>query len=159
MKILSIILTIAMPFCASVVLASEPSEIVGSASVIDGDTIDVHGERIRLHGIDSPEGRQRCIRNGSEWRCGTDASNALSDFIGRSPVACAVVDVDRYKRKVATCTVRGADINYWMVEQGWAVAYRRYSHAYDGAEDDARLAARGVWSSEFEMPWDWRHNN
>jgi endonuclease YncB( thermonuclease family) len=146
-------------FCVSVLSASDPSEIIGTASVIDGDTIDIHGERIRLHGIDSPEGRQRCIRGGEEWRCGTDASNAVSEFIGRSSVVCTVVDVDRYKRKVATCSVRGADINLWMVEQGWAVAYRQYSHAYDRAEDAARLAERGVWSSKFEMPWDWRKNN
>ena len=161
MKMLNIILAtaIATPFIISLMSASGLSEIVGTASVIDGDTIDIHGERIRLHGIDSPEGRQRCIRSGQEWRCGADASNALSGFIGRSPVICAVVDVDRYKRKVATCSVRGADLNHWMVEQGWAVAYRRYSHAYDGAEDGARLAARGIWSSEFEMPWVWRKSN
>lgn len=134
-------------------------EIIGTASVIDGDTIDVHGERIRLHGIDSPEGRQRCIRGGTEWRCGTEAANSLSEFIGRFPVTCAVVDIDRYKRNVATCSVRGTDINYWMVEQGLAVAYQRYSHAYDGAENEARHAKRGLWSSEFEMPWDWRKKN
>ena len=161
MKMFNILLAILIEtlFCTSFLSASDLSEVVGTASVIDGDTIDVHSERIRLHGIDSPEGRQRCILGDKEWRCGTDASNALSSFIGRSPVACSVVDVDRYKRKVATCSVRGADINHWMVEQGWAVAYRRYSHAYDGAEDDARQSARGIWSSKFEMPWDWRNNN
>lgn len=57
------------------------------------------------------------------------------------------------------CSVRGIDINYWMVEQGWAVAYPSYSDAYDKAEDDARIAARGLWSSEFEMPWELRKNN
>lgn len=146
-------------FSATGAAATDVSEIAGTASVIDGDTIDIHGARIRLHGIDSPEGRQRCIRDGAEWRCGTDAANALSDFIGRSPVVCAVVDVDRYQRSVAICSVRGEDINLWMVEQGWAVAYRRYSHAYDEAEDDARQAARGVWSSTFVMPWDWRKSH
>lgn len=87
MKTLSILLAtvIATSFCVSIVSASGLSEVVGTASGIDGDTIDVHGERIRQHGIDSPEERKRCIRGGKEWRCGTDASNALSVIIGRSP--------------------------------------------------------------------------
>lgn len=148
-----------MIFCLSGVSASNIPDVTGTASVIDGDTIDIHGERIRLHGIDSPEGRQRCILSGQEWRCGADAANALSEFIGRSTVSCVVVDIDRYYRKVAICKARGIDLNRWMVEQGWAVSYKRYSHAYDEVEDEARQGRRGIWSSKFEMPWDWRKNN
>lgn len=130
----------------------------GTASVIDGDTIDLHGTRIRLWGIDAPESGQRCTRpSGADWRCGKDAAFALSDRIGRAPVACEVKDTDRYGRKVALCRdAKGQDLNAWMVREGWAVAYRAYSRAYISAEEEARAARSGVWSGSFQMPWDWR---
>ena len=134
-----------------------PAPIVGVASVIDGDTIEIHGVRIRLYGIDAPESRQLCTRpTGERWRCGQQASLALSDQIGRSTVSCDPRDTDRYGRTVAVCTSRGVDLNGWLVTQGWAVAYRRYSRDYVRAEDQARAASRGVWSGQFERPWDWR---
>ena len=131
--------------------------IVGVASVIDGDTIEIHGVRIRLHGIDAPESRQLCTRpTGERWRCGQQASLALSDQIGRSTVSCDPRDTDRYGRTVAVCRSRGVDLNGWLVTQGWAVAYRRYSRDYVRAEDQALAARRGVWSGQFDMPWEWR---
>ena len=133
------------------------ASIVGVASVIDGDTIEIHGIRIRLHGIDAPESRQLCTRpTGERWRCGQQASLALSDQIGRSTVSCDPRDTDRYGRTVAVCRTRGVDLNGWLVTQGWAVAYRRYSRDYVRAEDQARAARRGVWSGQFDMPWEWR---
>lgn len=133
------------------------TSIVGVASVIDGDTIEIRGVRIRLHGIDAPESRQLCTRpTGERWRCGQQASLALSDQIGRSTVSCDPRDTDRYGRTVAVCSSRGVDLNGWLVTQGWAVAYRRYSRDYVRAEDRARAARRGVWSGQFDMPWEWR---
>ena len=133
--------------------------ITGTASVIDGDTLEIHGQRIRLHGVDAPEGQQRCRLNGKAWRCGTDAARALDSAIGGKTVACYQQDIDRYGRMVAVCTVGGADVNAWLVSEGWAVAYRRYSKAYVGDEARARKAGRGLWAGEFDMPWDWRRNN
>lgn len=131
--------------------------IVGVASVIDGDTIEIHSVRIRLHGIDAPESRQVCTRpTGERWRCGQQASLALSDQIGRSTVSCDPRDTDRYGRTVAVCKSRGVDLNGWLVTQGWAVAYRRYSRDYVRAEDQARESRRGIWSGHFDMPWAWR---
>lgn len=143
------------------------TELSGVASVVDGDTIELHGHRIRLHGIDAPESAQACRRSdGSAWRCGREAAIALQDRIGRRTVVCArrTADlrapsekkVDRYGRIVARCAVAGVDVGDWMVRNGWAVAYRRYSSAYVEAEDEARNAARGIWSGSFDMPWDWR---
>lgn len=132
-----------------------PAIIAGTASVIDGDTLDIHGERIRLWGIDAPESGQRCTRpDGAEWRCGKDAAFALSDRIGRAPVSCEVKDMDRYGRKVALCRLRGDDLNAWMVREGRAVAYRAYSRAYVSDEAEAEAAGRGIWSGGFQMPWE-----
>jgi endonuclease YncB( thermonuclease family) len=134
-----------------------PAPIVGVASVIDGDTIEIHGVRIRLHGIDAPESRQLCTRpTGERWRCGQQASLALSDQIGRSTVSCDPRDTDRYGRTVAVCRSRGVDLNGSLVIQGWAVAYRRYSRDYVRAENQARAARRGIWAGQFDMPWEWR---
>jgi len=131
--------------------------IVGIASVIDGDTIEIHGRRIRLFGIDAPESQQFCFRaNGEPWRCGQHASFALADRIGRATLRCEPRDIDRYNRTVAVCFKGNEDLNRWMVANGWAVAFRRYSLEYVAAEDAARRSRFNVWSGSFEMPWDWR---
>lgn len=137
--------------------AAHAGTITGTASVVDGDTIVVHGEHIRLHGIDAPESAQRCRRtNGERWRCGQQAALALSDRIGRHPVACDGRGQDRYGRTIAVCSVSGVDLNRWLVAEGWAVAYRRYSLDYVDAEFEARTQGVGIWSGSFDMPWDYR---
>jgi endonuclease YncB( thermonuclease family) len=138
---------------------SGAATIQGTASVIDGDTLEVHGERIRLHGIDAPESAQTCeLRNGKQWRCGQEAANELSDYIARRPVICEGQDRDRYGRLIAVCSVGGLDLNLWLVEQGWAVAYRHYSTDYVDPESKARAKEIGIWSSTFDMPWDYRES-
>lgn len=150
------IVVIAVLAFAGTALAQE-RQIVGVASVIDGDTIEIHGERIRLFGIDAPEGGQPCHRtDGSQWRCGQHAALALQDHIGRRLVACVQRDTDRYRRAVCQCRVGGEDIGAWLVAQGWAVAFTRYSSDYVTNELAARSARRGIWEGEFMMPWDWR---
>ena len=135
----------------------EADTIQGQASVIDGDTIDIHNTRIRLHGIDAPESSQRCLNeNGQNYRCGRDAAFALDDLIGNKVVSCVERDVDRYGRIIAVCYVGDTDLNEFLVRGGLAVAYRQYSNDYVSAEREARSARRGLWRGQFEMPWDWR---
>ena len=143
---------------AALCLLATPAlaDVAGVATVIDGDTIEVHGQRIRLHGIDAPESRQLCRLDGKLWPCGKDAANALAKKIARRPVTCEDLGRDRYKRMVARCTVAGEDLGEWMVSQGWALAYRRYSRDYVDQEADARAARRGIWAGEFVKPWEWR---
>ena len=141
-------------------LVNAQTPIIGIASVIDGDTIEIHGTRIRLFGIDAPESSQLCVRpTGERWRCGQQASFALADRIERGTVRCEERDVDRYGRIVAVCFKGAEDLNRWMVANGWAVAYRRYSLDYVADEDTARRNRTNIWSGKFDMPWEWRRQN
>ena len=95
------------------------ADVAGVPTVIDGDTLEIQSQRIRLHGIDAPESRQLCRLDGKPWQCGKDAANALAEKIGRRPVTCEDLGRDRrYKRIVARCTVAGEDLGEWMVAQG-----------------------------------------
>lgn len=133
-------------------------DLVGRASVIDGDTIEIHGQRIRLHGIDAPESRQLCEKNGHEYRCGQQASLALADMVGQAVIRCLPNGVDRYKRIIGVCFKADQDLNRWMVRNGWAVAYRRYSKDYVTDEESASSAGIGIWAGQFETPENWRRN-
>ena len=131
--------------------------LTGVTSVIDGDTLDIHGTRIRLHGIDAPESVQLCLDPSQKsWRCGQQAALALAEKIGRAVVRCDKRDVDRYHRIVAVCRLGDTDLNAWMVRQGWAVAYSRYSRDYVEDENAAQKARVGIWVGRFIDPANWR---
>ena len=136
--------------------AAATADVSGAAVIIDGDTIDVAGERIRLHGIDAPESRQVCTVNGSDWRCGESATLALEHEARGRTVLCKGSRRDRYGRIIAVCFAGETDLNAMMVREGLALAYRRYSKDYVGEEDSARLARKGIWRSSFVEPWKWR---
>ena len=127
-------------------------EITGPARVIDGDTIEVAGERIRLHGIDAPEMDQICEWPDSTIACGAIAKAELADAIAGAEVRCEERDRDRYGRIVAVCHASGHDIGRAMVDAGWALAYRRFSTEYVTTEDRAREARRGMWGGETQRP-------
>ncbi|MEO0035632.1 MAG: hypothetical protein RLZZ501_1655 [Pseudomonadota bacterium] len=132
-------------------------EIVGPAHVVDGDSLDVAGQSVRLFGIDAPEWSQLCHRDGADWAAGRAAAVWLRARAEGKPVRCVVEDEDgHYHRRVATCHLGRRDLNRAIVAAGWAVAYRRYSDRYVGAEAAARAAARGIWRGECDPPEEWR---
>lgn len=142
--------------CTGLAAGSTAERIVGVASVIDGDTIEIHGRRIRFHGVDAPEAGQPCTRDGRNWPCGRRAAQALQDFLDKRPVECIGEKIDRYGRIDARCSVDGADVEAWLVREGWALAYRRYSADYVGEEADARAAGRNIWSGTMTRPERYR---
>jgi endonuclease YncB( thermonuclease family) len=133
-------------------------EIRGIPRIIDGDTVQISATKIRLQGIDAPETDQLCLdRNGKRWTCGIEARDQLIQKVGSKIWTCRTNSIDRYGRSLATCDVDGSDINRWLVREGWAMSYVRYSHVYDADERAARQAQVGLWSGAFIAPWDWRH--
>jgi endonuclease YncB( thermonuclease family) len=131
----------------------------GVATVIDGDTIVLAGERIRLSGIDAPETAQTCDIAGRAWPCGAEARQALDGLLRGRPVRCAAEGRDQYGRLLAQCHVGADDIGGVMVRLGWAVAYTRYSQRYVAQEAAARQDRIGLWRGRFETPEDWRRRH
>ena len=125
--------------------------------MIDGDTFDMRGQRIRLFGVDAPEAGQICRdRNGASYRCGQRAALALSNRLGAAPISCTPVDRDIYGRIVAKCRQNGADIGAWLVANGYAVAYREFGTDYETQELSARTENRGIWDGTFGLPSEFR---
>lgn len=135
----------------------EQGTITGIPIVVDGDTLKIQSERIRLSGIDAPETKQLC-RNaeGEDYFCGIVATEALESKIGETAVSCEEEGRDFYDRVLGTCYLENLDLNGWMVEQGHALAYREYSERYIQEEEFACEAQRGIWAGEFVPPWEWR---
>ena len=142
----------ALPFSST----PPQSLITGMATVTDGDSLRIGNTKIRLWGVDAPELRQTCTRNAVFWPCGTVAKEALTDRIKNQSLSCREEDVDRYGRTVAECFVGDESLNAWLVGNGWALAYRRYSTKFVSAENKAKGQRLGLWQGEFVEPWDWR---
>jgi len=138
--------------------AQEP--IVGRASVVDGDTIEIAGQRIRFQGVDAPESWQGCWDAGGKmYRCGQVAAKALDTFLAAStPTRCEFIERDRYQRIVADCfRADGASVAEWLVRSGHALDYKQYSKgAYAKLQKQAEAEKVGVWQGKFDKPWDAR---
>jgi endonuclease YncB( thermonuclease family) len=131
--------------------------VTGTIRVIDGDTIDVGTERIRLHGIDAPERGQPCVtRGGQDWACGDWVTRQVRDLYQGAQARCRQTDRDRYGRIVATCDVNGQDMGRTLVQSGIAFAYERFSRAYVADEARARRAALGIHGFDMESPARYR---
>ena len=127
--------------------------------VVDGDTIHLNGEKIRFTGIDTPELKQTCIKEGFIDQCGVTAKEILIVKIGDNKVECISEGKDRYKRTLAECFVNDESLSSYLVRSGYAFAYRRYSKKFIPDEDYAKFNKIGMWSMKFQYPWDYRRNN
>lgn len=132
----------------------------GQARIIDGDTLDVGGERVRLWGVDAPERDQSCEdAAGRPYACGQQAAAALSDLIAGRAVTCNQRDIDHYGRTVAQCSADGEDLAGRLVREGHALDYTRYSRgAYLSDELRARREKARMWRGSFTRPEDWRRS-
>jgi len=147
-------------FLGSASAPAAADELSGMARVIDGDTIALGQQHIRLEGIDAPETDQVCLdAKGKPWTCGIAARDSLSSRIAGRIVSCAARGEDRYGRMLAICSAGGEDLNAFMVRQGLALDYVKYSRDYTSEEDTARERRRGMWAGAFIAPWDWRHRD
>ena len=144
------------------------NKISGFAKVVDGDTIKINSKKIRLYGIDAPEKKQKCKKTyltisfmsfTKDYMCGEVSTQKLMKKINKQKLNCNILDVDRYKRLIGECFKRNINLNSWMVSNGYAVAYRKYSKKYVSDEINAKNNKLGIWQGKFEMPWDYRRKN
>ena len=144
------------------------NKISGFAKVVDGDTIKINSKKIRLYGIDAPEKKQKCKKTyltisfmsfTKDYMCGEVSTQKLIKKINNQKLNCNIIDVDRYKRLIGECFKRNINLNSWMVSNGYAVAYRKYSKKYVTDEINAKNNKLGIWQGKFEMPWDYRRKN
>ena len=124
--------------------------------VIDGDTIIVNNEKIRFSGIDTPELKQTCEKEGKIYYCGLIAKKILLEKIGKKTPKCINEGKDIYKRTLAECFINGKSLSVFLVRSGYAFAYRKYSKKFVEDEDFAKLNNLGIWSMNFQYPWDYR---
>ena len=130
--------------------------INGVALVVDGDTLYIEKNKIRLHGIDAPEIDQTCTINNKVWLCGLESTSALKKLVLNNNISCLVSDIDKYKRYIAECFVNNKNINKYMVRNGWAIAYRYYSLKFVEDEIVAKKDKIGLWQGQFQEPYLYR---
>ncbi len=127
----------------------------GTPKLVDGDSFFLAGKEVRMQGIDAPEWRQSCTRDGKSWPCGEEARRQLARLLAGQKMVCRIHSVDQHGRLLAHCSAGGQDLNAAMVSSGFAVAFGDY----EAQERSAREARRGLWSGEFQRPRDWRRDN
>ena len=124
--------------------------------IIDGDTIILNGEKIRFSGIDTPELKQTCLQGDQEVSCGMTAKKLLEEKIGNATIECISEGKDTYKRTLAECFVNGESLSKFLVRNGYAFAYRKYSTKFIKDEEFAKANKLGMWAMTFQYPWDFR---
>ena len=125
-------------------------------TVTDGDTIRIGEERIRFSGIDAPELKQTCLYQEIEFNCGEFSKNLLIEKIADQEVSCIRESKDQYGRTLAECFVGKDSLSSYLVREGYAFAYRKYSDKFIADEEHAQSKGNGMWSMQFIFPWEYR---
>jgi endonuclease YncB( thermonuclease family) len=115
------------------------SVIEGVGRVLDGETLMINGQRVRLAGIQVPEQLKQCGTEAPD--CISESIRALQGLVSSAPVRCVI------GAEGATCYSGTMDINRELVRGGHAKAYRGYSATYVDDEVVAEAAGRGLWRS------------
>jgi len=132
-------------------------DLSGRATIVDGDTLEINSNRIRLEGIDAPESSQRCQLPVGTWACGEAAESALANPAGGETIRCHGDGYDSYGRLLATCsTPEEPNLNARLVRDGLAWAFVKYSNKYVDEEMTARTKKIGVWQEPTQPPWQYR---
>ena len=137
--------------------AESRTAIIGAIQVIDGETLEIQNQRIKLWGVDAPELNQTC-KNGQDagYDCGKEAASALSQWLTElQPVRCEPRGNDNSGNTIAICyTSTGDDIASWMVRNGYAVDWPKYSNGFYGvSEKQAQSNKSGIWQHNEAAPW------
>jgi len=148
MKKLSLYVFLVLMFCNV--------SFADNLKIVDGDTIVLNGEKIRFSGIDTPELKQTCMKGEQKVFCGMFAKMLLIKKIGNETPKCISEGKDAYKRTLAECFINGESLSVFLVRSGYAFAYRKYSKKFIKEEEFAKENKLGMWSMEFEYPWDFR---
>ena len=148
MKKLSLYVFLVLMFCNI--------SFADSLRVVDGDTIVLNGEKIRFSGIDTPELKQTCLKEDQEVGCGVTAKKLLAKKISNATIECISEGKDTYKRTLAECFVNGESLSKFLVQNGYAFAYRKYSTKFIKDEEFAKANKLGMWAMTFQYPWDFR---
>ncbi|MDC3149370.1 thermonuclease family protein [Alphaproteobacteria bacterium] len=128
-------------------------------TVIDGDTIRLGDVKIRFSGIDAPEINQTCAASEGKVACGKISRDLLIEKVTNNKISCTDEGKDFYGRVLGECFVNGESLSAYLVREGFAFAYRKYSNKFIEDEEYAKFNKLGMWSMEFEYPWDYRSNN
>ncbi len=128
-------------------------------TVVDGDTIKLGDIKIRFSGIDAPEINQICVASEGKVACGKISRDILITKVTNNKISCTDEGKDFYGRVLGECFVNGESLSRYLVREGFAFAYRKYSDKFISDEEYAKSNRLGMWSMKFQYPWDYRKSN
>ena len=128
-------------------------------TVVDGDTIKLGDVKIRFSGIDAPEINQTCVASEGKVACGKISRDILITKVTNNKISCTDEGKDFYGRVLGECFVNGESLSRYLVREGFAFAYRKYSDKFILDEESAKSNRLGMWSMKFQYPWDYRKSN
>ncbi len=128
-------------------------------TVVDGDTIKIGDVKIRFSGIDAPEINQTCVASEGKVACGKISRDILITKVTNNKISCTDEGKDFYGRVLGECFVNGESLSKYLVREGFAFAYRKYSDKFILDEEYAKSNRLGMWSMKFQYPWDYRKSN